>query len=70
MGSEQISKFVDQLEKESNNIRKQCLQQAWAMRGGIQYNDVMNLCDAERKLITEISNDNLETTQKSGLPFF
>jgi len=40
------------------------------MRGGIQYNDVMNLSYTERNLINKLSKDNLETTQKSGLPFF
>jgi hypothetical protein len=43
---------------------------AWAMRGGIQYNDVMNLSAIERKIISEISKENMEVTQKSGLPFF
>jgi len=46
------------------------MQHAWAMRGGIQYNDVMNLSYVERNLINKLSKDNLETTQKSGLPFF
>ena len=40
------------------------------MRGGIQYNDVMNLSSTERNLIVKLANDNIETTQKSGLPFF
>ena len=46
------------------------MQQAWAMRGGIQYNDVMNLSLNERKTISDISKENIETTAKSGLPFF
>jgi len=46
------------------------MQHAWSMRGGIQYNDVMNLSTVERKLISKLSEENIETTHKSGLPFF
>ena len=40
------------------------------MRGGITYNEAMNLSFNERDLIGRIVKDNLETTKKSGLPFF
>lgn len=40
------------------------------MRGGITYVDVLNLSIAERNMISKIIEDNLETTQKSKLPFF
>lgn len=40
------------------------------MRGGISYTDVLNMSMPERQLITKIIQDNMETTKKSGLPFF
>ena len=40
------------------------------MRGGINYDQVMALSNDERKLISELIKENLETTKKSGLPFF
>ncbi len=40
------------------------------MRGGITYSDAMLLSTDERKLISEIIKDNLETAKKSGMPFF
>jgi len=43
---------------------------AWYMRGGLSYDHAMQLSVQERKLINEIIKDNLETTKKSGLPFF
>ena len=70
MGHEQIAKFIEQLEKESNNIRKICIEHAWSMRGGIQYTDIMNMSSTERALIGKLANENIETSQKSGLPFF
>ena len=43
---------------------------AWYMRGGLSYNQLLQLSISERKLIGEIIKDNMETTKKSGLPFF
>jgi hypothetical protein len=40
------------------------------MRGGITYNDAILLSNEERQLIGKIVTDNLETSKKSGLPFF
>ena len=43
---------------------------AWYMRGGLTYNDAMALSSSEREIIGEIIKKNMETTEKSGLPFF
>jgi hypothetical protein len=40
------------------------------MRGGITYDQVLLLSSSERSMITELAKDNMETTKKSGLPFF
>jgi hypothetical protein len=40
------------------------------MRGGVTYDEIMALSFQERELITDIVKKNMETTQKSGLPFF
>jgi len=40
------------------------------MRGGISYSDGMLLSAEDRKIINEIIKDNLETSKKSGMPFF
>ena len=43
---------------------------SWFMRGGISYDQVLTLSIQEREIINELINENLETTKKSGLPFF
>lgn len=58
------------MEKESNAIRQEALQLAWYMRGGLTYDQALQLSVGERKIINEIIKSNLETTKKSGLPFF
>jgi hypothetical protein len=37
---------------------------------GMGYQEALNLSWEERKIIGEIIKENLETTKKSGLPFF
>lgn len=58
------------MEKESNDIRQEALKMAWYMRGGLTYDQAMSLGITERKLIGDLIKENLETTKKSGLPFF
>ncbi len=62
--------MVDQMEKETRNIRQEVLKLCWYMRGGITYDEAMQLGQVERDIINELVKDNLETTKKSGLPFF
>ena len=70
MDSDQITKMIDQMEKECNDIRQEALKMAWYMRGGLPYDQAMQLGVADRMLINSIIKENLETTKKSGLPFF
>lgn len=65
----EILQYVESLEKEARNIKKDLLKICWYMRG-MSYQEVLNLEAEERKIIGEIIKDNLETTKKSGLPFF
>jgi hypothetical protein len=57
------------LEKEAKEIKRDILKICWYMRG-LSYQEALNLDLDERKIIGEIIKDNLETTKKSGLPFF
>jgi len=43
---------------------------SWFMRGGLSYDDAMMLSVSERENLNKLIKDNLETTKKSGLPFF
>lgn len=40
------------------------------MRGGVTYDELMNMSIVEREIIAKIIDENLETTKKSGLAFF
>ena len=43
---------------------------SWYMRGGLTYDQALQLSVAERKIIGDLIKENLETTKKSKLPFF
>lgn len=58
------------MEKETNEIRQEALKMSWYMRGGLTYDQALQLSVAERKIIGDLIKENLETTKKSGLPFF
>jgi hypothetical protein len=58
------------MEKESNDIKKSALKLSWFMRGGATYEDILNMSDMERTAMSELIDENLDTTKKSGLPFF
>jgi hypothetical protein len=40
------------------------------MRGGITLDDAFALTIEDREIITDLIKENLETTKKSGMPFF
>jgi hypothetical protein len=70
LDSDGISKMVDQMEKETQDIRLDILKLCWYMRGGVTYDEAMQMSQVDRNLINNIVKENLETTKKSGLPFF
>jgi len=43
---------------------------SWYMRGGVSYEDVLNMSETERTQINDIISSNLEVTKNSKLPFF
>lgn len=66
----EIVNLLEGYDKETKAIRKESLKISWFMRGGLSYDDVMALSAQERNDILEIIKENMETTKKSGLPFF
>lgn len=67
---DEIVKYLDGLDRESKAIKEELLKICWFMRGGLTYEESMHLSYQEKQVISKIIEDNLETTKKSGLPFF
>ena len=67
---EGVKKLIDNMEQECTNIKKSALSMSWYMRGGVSYEDVLNMSSEERDEIKKIIDSNMEVTKKSQLPFF
>jgi len=65
-----ILKEVDNLEKQSKGFKEELYKICWYMRGSISLTDVFEMAYEDREILGSIIKDNLETTKKSGLPFF
>jgi len=58
------------MEREQKSIKADLLKICWYMRGGVTYEEAFALCHEDKEIISGIIKENLETTKKSGLPFF
>ena len=67
---EGVKKLIDDMESECAAIKKNALSMSWYMRGGVTYEDVLNMSTMEREEIKKIIDSNLEVTKKSQMPFF
>ena len=56
--------------KERTAIQKQITEICWYMRGGVTYDEANAMSPQEREIIGNLVKDNLETTKKTGQPFF
>ena len=70
LGHEGVQKLLDRMENDANEIKSSALKLSWYMRGGVSYEDILNMSSYERTQLNEIVKSNLETTKKSNLPFF
>ncbi len=58
------------MDSDIKNLKHELLKICWYMRGGVTYQEALNMDVNERKLVATIVKDNLETTKKTGQPFF
>lgn len=65
-----MKKYGDTLWKEAIAIKNNALKLSWYMRGGVTYNDILNMSQEEIDNLNKIIDENLEITKKTKLPFF
>lgn len=65
-----MQKLGENMWTEAMTIKHNAQRLAWYMRGGIQYNDILNMSMDEMQNLHKIIEDNLETTKKTKMPFF
>lgn len=67
---DEIYKEVENLENQQKQLKHELYKICWYMRGGIPLEEAYYLSPVDREIIGNIVKENLETTKKSGLPFF
>jgi len=70
LSNEDIAILITDYDKESKAFKEEVLRICWHMRGGLTYEEGFMLSQQERDIIGNIIKDNMETTKKSGMPFF
>ena len=58
------------MESQQKEIKLELLKICWYMRGGVTYDEANTMCPQEREIVGKLVKDNLETTKKTGQPFF
>ena len=70
MDLDEILREVEILDKESKALKLDLLKLCWYMRGGVTIDEAYSMSVEERNLAGELIQENLETTKKTGMPFF
>jgi hypothetical protein len=58
------------MDGQAKEIRHELLKICWYMRGGVTFEESAQLSPDDRDMIGKLVKDNLETTKKTGQPFF
>ena len=70
MGDSDIVKYLKDLDNEQKNLKLELFKVCWFMRGGVTWQEALNLSPDERTVVSQLVKENMETTKKSGQPFF
>ena len=70
MDNEQIVQELSRLDAEAKEIKNSVIRMAWYMRGGTTITELLESSNLDREMINSLIKENLDTTKKSGMPFF
>jgi len=70
MGDSEIVSYLKDFDNEVKNLKLETMKVCWFMRGGITWQEALNLSSEERGVVSQLVKENMETTKKSGQPFF
>ena len=70
MGDSDIVAYLKDFDNETKNLKLELMKICWFMRGGMSWNESLVLSPDERAIVSQLVKENMETTKKSGQPFF
>jgi len=70
MGDSEIIAYLKDFDSQVKNLKLELMKVCWFMRGGMSWNESLILSPDEREIVSQLVKENMETTKKSGQPFF
>ena len=70
MGDSEIVAYLKDFDNETKNLKLELMKICWFMRGGMSWNEALVLSPDEREIVSQLVKENMDTTKKSGQPFF
>ena len=58
------------MDKEVKGLKEDMFKMVWFMRGGVTYSEISQMSGPERDMMGKLIKENLETTKKTGQPFW
>ena len=62
--------YLKDFDNQTKNLKLELMKICWFMRGGITWQESLNLSPQEREIVAQLVKENMETTKKTGQPFF
>jgi hypothetical protein len=69
LSNEEITELIEMFDKEAKAVKEDLLKICWYMRGSISYEESFFLTREEKQIIANLIKDNMDTVEKTGLPF-
>jgi hypothetical protein len=70
MGDSEIVSYLKDFDNQTKNLKLETMKVCWFMRGGITWQEALNLSPEERGVVSQLVKENMDTTKKTGQPFF
>ena len=67
---DKILEEVKVLENEVKQFKLELMKICWYMRGSVSIDEIYVMGPEDREICATLIKENIETTKKSGLPFF
>lgn len=65
-----IKELIEKFDQDIKALKRELFKICWYMRGSISLTEAHELTQEDREILSKIVEENLEYTQKTGLPFF
>jgi len=70
MGDSEIVSHLKDFDNQAKNLKLELMKICWFMRGGMSWNEALNLSPDERTIASQLVKENMDTTKKTGQTVF